>query len=101
MWCVGGSSRNFPMHDVNDFSSINSPMNNDKNNTKVKQLCAYSFYHDETIIITVWRHYGRHGVWKHQPHVVDSTIYSGADQRKHQSSASLAFVRGISRTKGQ
>ena len=24
-----------------------------------------------------------------------SSIYSGADQRKHQSSASLAFVRGI------
>ena len=39
--------------------------------------------------------------------VVHSIVYSGADQRKHQSSASLAFVRGIhrdrwiSRTKGQ
>ena len=39
--------------------------------------------------------------------IVYSTIYSGADQRKHQSSASLAFVRGIHRdrwiprTKGQ
>ena len=29
--------------------------------------------------------------------VVYSTIYWGADQRKHQSSASLAFVRGIHR----
>ena len=28
---------------------------------------------------------------------VYSTFYSGADQRKHQSSASLAFVRGIHR----
>ena len=28
---------------------------------------------------------------------VYSTVYSGADQRKHQSSASLAFVRGIYR----
>ena len=27
--------------------------------------------------------------------IVYSTIYSGADQREHQSSASLAFVRGI------
>ena len=27
--------------------------------------------------------------------VVYSTVYSGADQRKHQSSVSLAFVRGI------
>ena len=26
-----------------------------------------------------------------------STVYSGPDQRKHQSSASLAFVRGIHR----
>ena len=30
--------------------------------------------------------------------IVCSTIYSGADQRKHQSSASLAFVRGIHRS---
>ena len=29
--------------------------------------------------------------------VVYSTVYSGADQRKHQSSTSLAFVRGIHR----
>ena len=39
--------------------------------------------------------------------VVYSIVYSGVDQRKHQSSASLAFVRGnhrdrwIPRTKGQ
>ena len=31
------------------------------------------------------------------PMIVYSTIYSDADQRKHQSSASLAFVRGIHR----
>ena len=29
--------------------------------------------------------------------IVYLTIYSGADQRQHQSSASLAFVRGIHR----
>ena len=29
--------------------------------------------------------------------IVYSTVYSGADQRRHQSSASLAFVRGIHR----
>ena len=29
--------------------------------------------------------------------IVYSNVYSGADQRKHQSSASLAFVRGIHR----
>ena len=31
------------------------------------------------------------------PTIVYSIVYSGADQRKHQSSASLAFVRGIHR----
>ena len=30
--------------------------------------------------------------------IVYSSVYSGADQRKHQSSASLAFVRGIHRS---
>ena len=30
--------------------------------------------------------------------IVYSTVYSDADQRKHQSSASLAFVREIHRT---
>ena len=29
--------------------------------------------------------------------IVYSIVYSGADQRKHQSSVSLAFVRGIHR----
>ena len=41
-----------------------------------------------------WRHNERDGVSNHQPH---SIVYSGADQRKHQSSASLAFVQGIHR----
>ena len=30
--------------------------------------------------------------------IIYATVYSGADQRKHQSSASLAFVRGINRS---
>ena len=30
--------------------------------------------------------------------IVHSTVYSGADQRKHQSSASLAFMQGIHRS---
>ena len=39
----------------------------------------------------------RDGVSNHQPHDFYSTVYSGTDQIKHQSSASLAFVRGIHR----
>ena len=43
-------------------------------------------------------HNGHDGMSNHQPHqIVYSTIYSKADQRKHQSSASLAFVQGIQR----
>ena len=41
----------------------------------------------------LWRHNGRDGVLNHPSHHVYSTVYSGADQRKHQSSTSLAFVR--------
>ena len=44
-----------------------------------------------------WRHNGRDGVSNHQPHNCLLKCLSGADQRKHQSSASLAFVRGIHR----
>ena len=33
--------------------------------------------------------------------IVYSTVYWDADQRKHQRSASLAFVRGIPRTNDQ
>ena len=54
-----------------------------------------------------WRHNDHDSVSNHQLTVVYLTVYSDADQRKHQSSASLAFVWGIHRdrwiprTKGQ
>ena len=45
-----------------------------------------------------WRQNEHNGVSNHQPRdCLYSTVYSGADQRKLQSSASLAFVRGIHR----
>ena len=46
--------------------------------------------------ILQWHHNEHDGVSNHQPHEC-STVYSGADERKHESSASLAFVRGIHR----
>ena len=51
---------------------------------------------------TSWEHYGDVIIGAMASHItsltiVYSTVYSGADQRKHQSSASLAFVRGIHR----
>ena len=55
----------------------------------------------------MWRHNGQSSVSNHQPYDCYTTVYSDADQSKHQSSASLAFVWGIHRdrwiprTKGQ
>ena len=48
----------------------------------------------------LWRHNGRDGVsnhWRLDCSVVCQAVCSGVNQRKHQSSASLAFVRGIHR----
>ena len=54
----------------------------------IEYLVEYSLV---TIVLSLqWRHNERHGVSNHQPHDFYSTVYSGADQRKHQSSASLA-----------
>ena len=45
-----------------------------------------------------WRHNERDGVSNHQSRdCLLKRLFSGADRRKHQSSASLAFVRGIHR----
>ena len=44
-----------------------------------------------------WRHMGTRASQITNLTIVYSTVYSGADQRKHRSSASLAFVKGIHR----
>ena len=44
-----------------------------------------------------WRNNKHDGVSNHQPHDGLLNLYAGAHQRKHQSSASLAFMRGIHR----
>ena len=51
-----------------------------------------------------WRHNDHGGISNHQHRDCLPRVYWSADQRKYQSSASLAFVRGIHRgpgTKGQ
>ena len=54
-----------------------------------------------------WRHNGHNGISNQSLTIDYSSAFSGADQRKHKSSASLAFVREIhqwpvnSRTNGQ
>ena len=44
-----------------------------------------------------WRHNGCDGISNTRLTIIYSTVYSDTDQRKHQSSASLAFVRVIHR----
>ena len=55
--------------------------------------------HDMSHVRTTlrWRHNDHDGVSITSLTIVYSTAYSDADQRKHQSSASLAFVWGIHR----
>ena len=50
-----------------------------------------------TFATALWRHNGLDGVSNHQPNHCLLSRYSSADQRKHKSSASLAFMRGIHR----
>ena len=54
------------------------------------------FLHDIGLSLQ-WRHNGCNSVSNHQPHHCLLNCYSDTDQRKHQSSASLAFVWGIHR----
>ena len=49
----------------------------------------------------LWRHNGRDSVSNHQPHDCLLNVYSDTDQRKHQSSASLAFCAGNSPGTGE
>ena len=51
----------------------------------------------DTLFPLQWRHNVRDSVSNHHLTIVYSTVYSDADQRKHQSSASLAFVWVIHR----
>ena len=56
----------------------------------LKQRCLFAAHHSDAIMTTMASQIT-------SLTVVCSIVYSGADQRKHQSSALLAFVRGIHR----
>ena len=51
----------------------------------------------QVMVLLQWCHNGRDGVTNYRRLNCYSTVCSGANQRKHQSPASLAFVRGIHR----
>ena len=59
-------------------------------------ITKYAYLQDDkSITMTTW--WARWRLKLTSLTIVYSTVYSGADQWKHQSSASLAFVRGIRR----
>ena len=63
--------------------------------TKSSFMChlpRLPYIHHQSLL---WRHYGRDSVSNHQPHDCQLNHSFCEDQRKYQSSASLAFVRGI------
>ena len=61
-------------------------------------IYIYSFIDTKRSCSRLMGHNGRDGVSNDQPHDrLYSTVYSGTDLGKYQSSTSLAFVRGIHR----
>ena len=60
------------------------------------RLCDVTLYSVHSLLIPLqWRHNERYGVSNRRRLDVCSTVWSRPDQRKHQRSASQAFVRGI------
>ena len=60
-------------------------------------LATQKLRHQHSWFTLQWRYNEHDGVSITSLTIVYSTVYSCADQRKHQNSASLAFVRGIHR----
>ena len=61
-----------------------------KHKENISEINEHRFHYDDVIMTTIASQIT-------SLTVVCSIVYSGVDQRKHQSSASLAFVRGIHR----
>ena len=74
------------------WSHVSSPTphNNESLPTILIQCAPHTSHYDDVIMTTI-------ASQTTSLTVVYSIVYSGVDQRKHQSSASLAFVQGIHR----
>ena len=68
------------------------------NGTKYNRCQGFNLTNNDTALR--WRHNNAMASQITSLTIVYPTVYSGADQRKHQSSASLAFVQGESPHKG-
>ena len=65
--------------------------------TMTKMMIITMWRHDDLIISLLWLHDERESVSNHQPHSCLLIRLWRRSSKKHQSSASLAFVRGIHR----
>ena len=62
-------------------------------------ITSLRWFGAETFSPLLWRHNGPDGVSSHQPHsCLLNRLFRRRSRKKHQSSASLAFVRGIHRS---
>ena len=98
LWLLPGT-RNYLRHQSGVFSQVSLVItdNSRKPPTQCKRRVFIKMYHH-----SIQNHYddvimGGMTSQITSLAIVYSTVYSGADQRKHQSPASLAFVRGIHR----
>ena len=64
-------------------------------------VCSGLTLHVWRLLILKWRHNGARASQFTSRTIVYSTVYSGVDQRKHQSTASLAFCVGNSPVTGK
>ena len=83
---VKGTIGGFPTQRARDVEHISLPLHHHDGRRKLNRSCHYS---DVTM--------GAMASQITNLTIVYSPVYSGVDQRKHQSSAPLAFVRGIHR----
>ena len=88
---IGSDNGSVPSHYLKEYSGIV----NQAHGSKLKWNCYRSTASFSEAL--QWRHNEPAGVSNHQPHDCLLNRHSGADRRKDQSSASLAFVRGIHR----
>ena len=94
---LDNSDRAFYMYLVligDDITVFNVPMNGDYLCTGIRGLMDHEIHYDDVIM-------GAMASQITSLTVVYSTAYLDVDQRKHQSSTSLAFGRWIPRTNGQ
>ena len=99
-WCMASErSECKTMNCIPQDDDISMRIDNDMTHIAQcnRRIASSKQVNDNFILLLLWCHNGRGGVAITNLNMAYSTVHSGADQRKYQSSASLVFVRGIQR----